>query len=118
MSNHHKEADIPVVPADKSKIKKIWMVAAVLAIITTIEYIIAFTVPAAGLAKDVRNVMFILLTVLKAYYIMSEFMHLGHEEKSLQRSIVFPLVFLAWLVLSQLMESSFILEALQSLWGY
>ena len=62
--------------------------------------------------------MFIALTIVKAYYIMKEFMHLGHETKSLQRAIIFPLVFLVWLILSQLIESHYVFESLKTLWGY
>jgi cytochrome c oxidase subunit IV len=118
MGHHHEEKEIPVLPVDQSKIKKIWMVAGVLALVTTVEYIIAFTFPAAGGSKYARIVLFILLTIAKAYYIMKEFMHLGHERQSLQNAIIFPLVFLAWLVLSQIMEAGYVLEELIRLVNY
>lgn len=118
MASHEKEIDIPVVPADKSTIKKIWLVALILALVTGVEYVFAFTIPAAGFSKYLRIVLFVLLTIVKAYYIMKEFMHLGHETKSLQNSIIFPLTFLAWLILALLMESSSIQEELIRLWNY
>lgn len=116
MGHHHEEKQIPVIPADNAKIKKIWMVAGVLAIVTLVEYLIAFTVPAADAGKYWRIVLFIVLTIAKAYFIMSEFMHLGHERKTLQNAIIFPLIFLAWLILSQLMESGYAYSDLQRLW--
>ena len=113
---HHVEKEIPVIPVDNSKIKKIWTVAGILALVTAVEYAIAFTFPVAGGSKYARITLFILLTIAKAYYIMKEFMHLGHERKSLQNAIIFPLVFLAWLILSQLMESGYVYEALRTVW--
>ena len=119
MSSHNKEISIPVIPVDKEKVKKIWKIAGLLALITAVEYLIAFIIlPSNESIKYSRNIVFILLTIAKAFYIMKEFMHLGHESKSLQRSIIFPLIFLGWLILSQLMESSFIYKALQEFWGY
>lgn len=116
MGHHETEKEIPVIPVDNAKVKKIWMVAVILAVVTIVEYIIAFTVPAADAGKYWRIVLFIVLTIAKAYFIMSEFMHLGHEKKGLQNAIIFPLIFLAWLILSQLMESGFAYEALQKYW--
>jgi cytochrome c oxidase subunit IV len=118
MGHHHEEKEIPVVPVDGAKIKKIWMIAGVLAVITSIEYLIAFTLPVEGASKYIRITLFVLLTIAKAYYIMKEFMHLGHERKALQYAIIFPLVFLAWLILSQLMESNYVLQDLIRLWNY
>jgi len=117
-SQDHKIEQPAVIPADKSTIKKIWMVAGILALVTLVEYAIAFTIPAANVTKYVRIVLFVLLTIVKAYYIMKEFMHLGHEKQSLQNSIIFPLAFLAWLILALLLESSSIQEELIRFWNY
>jgi caa(3)-type oxidase subunit IV len=119
MGHHHEEKEIPVIPADSSKLKGIWKIAGVLALITAVEYVIAFTVPSdGGAGKYSRIVIFVLLTILKAYYIMSYFMHLGHEKLALQLCIVLPLIFLAWLILSQLIESGYVLDQLAKYWHY
>lgn len=81
-------------PVDKEKIKKIWKVAAILAGITTVEFIIAFSLD-HGAAK---TFIFIALTIWKAFYIVSEFMHLGHERKSLIMSILLPMLFVIFLI--------------------
>lgn len=114
----HEEAQIQVIPADKAKIKKIWVTAGLLAIITAIEFLIAFTVPADNdFGKYTRIIVFILLTIVKAYYIVSEFMHLGHEQKSLVYSIILPVMFLCWLILALLMEANFIANDLRYFWS-
>lgn len=85
---------VAVQPADPAKIRKIWKVAGILAVVTAIEFIIAFTVPAGG----PRTFVFIALTILKAFYIVAEFMHLGHERKSLIMSILLPMTFVIFLI--------------------
>ncbi|PIB36490.1 hypothetical protein BFP72_14325 [Reichenbachiella sp. 5M10] len=85
---------LEIIPADKEKIKKIWMVTGILFLATVVEFIIAFTVD-AGMFK---TTIFILLTVFKAFYIIGEFMHLSHEKKGLVWCIVGPVAFLLWLI--------------------
>ena len=88
--------NVQVIPVDKAKIWGIWKVALILAVITGIEYIFAFTMEAGML----RTVIFIGLTIVKAFYIVSEFMHLGHEVKGLIYSIILPMMFILWLIVA------------------
>jgi cytochrome c oxidase subunit IV len=81
-------------------IRKIWTVALILAVVTGIEYVFAFTMEAGSL----RNFIFIFLTLVKAAYIVAEFMHLRHEAKVLIFAILAPIIFILWLILSQLWE--------------
>ena len=94
--------DPPVIPVAEGKIAGIWKIAGILAIITIIEYIFAFS---WGEKTKVLITIYILLTLLKAYFIMAEFMHLGHEKKALQLSVLLPLVFIAWGVVGMLQEA-------------
>ena len=106
MSSHENIVEPEVIPADKNKILKIWKVAGILALVTAVEFAIAFTLPIEY--KWTKIVIFIVLTLVKAFFIVAEFMHLGHERKSLINSIILPLVLLFWLITVFLMESSFI----------
>ncbi|MEM6734781.1 MAG: cytochrome C oxidase subunit IV family protein [Bacteroidota bacterium] len=101
-------SQIQVKPADKKKIQKIWRVAGILSGITAIEFIIAFTI-GAGTAK---TFLFIALTIWKAFYIVSEFMHLGHEKKSLKMSILLPLLFVIFLIFIMIYQGSAIYDLL------
>ncbi len=85
-------------------IKKIWIVAGILAIVTLIEYAIAFNVPFEY--KYTRNIIFIVLTIVKAAYIIAEFMHLKHEANYLILAILAPIVFVCWLILAMLIEGT------------
>lgn len=90
----HENTNIHVVPADKAKIRQIWKVAIILGLITSAEFVIAFTID-AGYAK---TFVFIALTIWKAFFIVAEFMHLGHERKSLIWSILLPMAFVIFLI--------------------
>jgi cytochrome c oxidase subunit IV len=97
-----KKKEMEVIPKDAAKIRKIWLTALILLVVTAIEFVFAFTMPRGILLY----VIFILLTIVKAYYIMMEFMHLGEEAKPLFYSIVVPLIFLVWLVIALMKEGS------------
>jgi cytochrome c oxidase subunit IV len=98
---------VEVIPPNKEKIMHIWKVAGILTVLTAIEFIIAFTVP-AGLF---RTSVFIAMTIVKAYYIVGEFMHLKHEVKTLIWSILIPTVFIVWLVIALIYEGGAIFDA-------
>ncbi len=100
-------SNVHVIPPDKSKIAKIWKVAGILAGVTAIEFIIAFTM-GAGTA---RTFIFIALTVVKAFYIVAEFMHLKHEVKVLIWSILIPMIFVVWLLIALIYEGGSVFEA-------
>lgn len=87
---------IHVQPADRNKIIGIWKVALYMFLITAVEYVFAFTMDAGML----RSVIFVTLTIVKAFYIVSEFMHLGHEVKGLMYSIILPMIFIIWLIVA------------------
>lgn len=95
-------------PVDKDKIRKIWKVAGILAAVTIIEFIIAFLLPASG----AKAFLFIALTIVKAFYIVAEFMHLGHERKSLIMSILLPVTFIIFLIFILWYQGSAIFELL------
>lgn len=91
---------IVVAPPDKERIRKIWQTALVLGVITTIEFVIAFTMVSSVL----RTSIFVGLTLVKAFYIVSEFMHLKYEVKVLIWSILLPTMFVVWLLITLLIE--------------
>ena len=90
----------------KAKMKTIVRVTIILSAVTMIEFIFAFAM-GAGTA---RTALFFILTIVKAYYIISEFMHLGHEVKPLKWSIIFPLAFIAWLIVALLVEGDTVFD--------
>jgi len=98
--------NVTVQPVDKSKVRHILKVAFILFIVTVGEFIIAFTMEASPL----RTAIFIGMTILKAFYIVAEFMHLAHEVKVLIWSIMIPMIFVVWLIIALLMEGDAMLQ--------
>ncbi|HHP7241587.1 MAG TPA: cytochrome C oxidase subunit IV family protein [Cyclobacteriaceae bacterium] len=90
----NQSSQVTVKPVDKSKIRKLIRVAVILGVVTLIEFAIAFTI-AAGAAK---TFLFVALTIVKAFYIVGEFMHLTHERKTLIWSILLPMIFVVFML--------------------
>lgn len=94
MAHHGHEPQVTVLPPNKEKIKHLWTVAGIMAVVTAIEFVIAFTMSAGHLKTSI----FVALTIVKAGYIVGEFMHLRYETKLLYWSILVPTVFIVWAI--------------------
>lgn len=103
---------VQVLPPDKKKIFNLWKIAGYMAAITTLEFICAFTMDRGNLLIAI----FVAMTLWKAYYIVSEFMHLGHEVKPLANAIIMPVIFLLWLILALLMEAQAVYDFIEKFW--
>jgi cytochrome c oxidase subunit IV len=93
---------INVQPVDKAKVRKIWKTAGILALVTALEFLIAFTVPLE--MQTLRIAIFVAMTIVKAFYIVAEFMHLKYEVKVLIWSILIPMIFVVWLLIALIYE--------------
>ena len=97
----------------KSNTQKIWGVLIFLSIVTAIEVVLGIYKPemfmGQVLGMKALNWIFIILTVVKAYYITWDFMHMRDETASLRRMVVWTAVFLiAYLVFILLQEGDYI----------
>ncbi|MFZ5551676.1 MAG: cytochrome C oxidase subunit IV family protein [Bacteroidota bacterium] len=106
---HHDEA------AGKKIRKKIYLVTAIMSIITIIELFvgIVFSKTAVGgidtTSWQIIKVMYLVLTVIKAGYIVMVFMHLGDEKKALKWVILAPyILFILYLVFICLTEGTYV----------
>lgn len=88
--------------------KVIWKTFWILLILTALEFLIAFTMDHGFL----KITIFILMTFVKAFYIVGEFMHLKHEVKALIWSIVLPIIFIVWLLVALFVEGDAIFDAI------
>lgn len=100
MAHHSNEPQVTVLPPDKEKIKKLWTVAGILGAVTAVEFVIAFAM-SHGPAK---TAIFVILTIVKAGYIVGEFMHLRYEVKILFWSILIPILFIIWMLVAFVYE--------------
>ncbi len=108
MSDSHISHDVHhnVVPHQPaaSNHKAIWRTFWILLFITLFEVGIAFT----SISKEVLKYTFIILTIVKAYFIIFNFMHLGHERKVLKLSILLPMLFIIFLIFIALYEGNYL----------
>ena len=65
-------------------------------------------------AGTLRNTIFIILTIFKAFFIVAEFMHLKHETKGLIWTILIPMGLLIWLLVALVSEGSYVGESVQN----
>ena len=100
MDHSEENVHVQVLPPNKEKIKKLWTVAGILGAITALEFVIAFTMHHGPL----KTAIFVGLTIVKAAYIVGEFMHLRHEAKVLIWSILIPMVFVVWMLVAFVYE--------------
>jgi cytochrome c oxidase subunit 4 len=89
--------------AQKPNTGAIWRTFWILLIATTIEFVVAFLMINPEM-KLLRISIFLGLTVVKAFYIVGEFMHLKHEVKALIWSVLIPTLFIVWLVIALIVE--------------
>ena len=97
----------------KTNEQKIWAVFGFLSIVTIIEVALGIIKPESLKAKVIGmkalNWIFIILTIVKAYYITWDFMHVRDEKPSFKWSIVIPLLILIpYLTFILLVEGNYI----------
>lgn len=84
----------------KSIRKVIWKVFWILLVVTVVELIVGFKAGDWKLNDLFLKVFFIGLTIVKAYYIVMSFMHLGEEEKPMKWVVLAPyLILVIYLVI-------------------
>lgn len=100
--------EISFAPEHGSSTRKIWVVTGILSVITLIELVLGF-----GLAKhwygSASMILFVkgvicILSLAKAYYIVSVFMHLGDEIRNFIMTIVVPLMLFVWFIIAFLWD--------------
>ncbi len=76
----------------------VWKVFIILLVVTTVEVALGIVKPdflmVNMLGTSLLNIIFIVLTLVKAAYIVAEFMHLKYEFNNLKWTIVLPMVIL------------------------
>ena len=101
----------------KSVTQKIWGVLIFLSIVTIVEVVLGIFKPQVlmntFLGMKLLNWIFIILTIIKAYYIAWDFMHLRDERRSFTSSIVLPLLILIpYLIFILLVEADYIYDVM------
>jgi cytochrome c oxidase subunit 4 len=88
---------------------KIWQVFFYLLAITTLEFIIALYLrPHNLVSHGLANTAYIVLTLVKAFYIVAYFMHLGFEKIALRTTIITVFIFIIYFIVLMLTEGSYL----------
>ena len=90
----------------------IWKVFWILLFITAFEVALgiikpSFLVDTIFLGTKLINHVFIILTIIKAAYIINQFMHLGHEKVTLKWTILLPALILVPYLLFIILNEGF-----------
>jgi|SRR5690554_1673533 cytochrome c oxidase subunit 4 len=103
--NHHFNHDLSS-PESKTQIGRIWKVFWILLFVTIVEVVVGMFFSHA-MPKVLVITFFLVLTILKAAYIVSVFMHLGDERKNFRLMILMPLVLFIWFIIAFLYDGDF-----------
>jgi cytochrome c oxidase subunit IV len=105
-SNHGEEAG-------KQIRKKIYTVTAILTVITIVEIFMGIVFKRNGeFTWQTIKLAFVILTLVKAAFIVLDFMHLGHERKNLKYVVLLPYaLFILYLIFIATTEGLSVLES-------
>jgi cytochrome c oxidase subunit IV len=100
-------------PGGDETVKKIIKTTIVLSVITLIELALGFGIYfmhkspdySHGLVLFIKGVI-VILSLLKAFYIVGVFMHLGDEIRNLIMTIVVPLLLFVWFIAAFLIDGN------------
>ena len=111
LDNHHSEEDGVKIR------KKIWFVTALLTIITAAEVLLGVFWGNMGVSWAIVKSAFIILTLVKAGYIVMVFMHLVDERKAMRRVILIPYAFFIMYLIFILFYDATVLYNVRMLFG-
>jgi cytochrome c oxidase subunit 4 len=86
--------------------RKIWIVTALLTVVTIVEVALGAMIKQSSDMWWMVKIIFIVLTLLKAGYIVMTFMHLGDERKWLRNLVLIPyIMFMMYLIFIAVWEA-------------
>lgn len=100
----HGVAEVTIHHEPANTTKRIWKVFWILLIITVVELSLGISLYLLDLPEGLRmhliKGVIIILSLAKAYYIVSVFMHLGDEIRNMVMTVVVPLMLFIWFILA------------------
>lgn len=87
--------------------KAVWFATGVMAVATIGEVTAALSwyhiFPNGGMTW-LLNILFVVMSAIKAFFIVGEFMHIKYETRALTVSILAPTMFLVWFIIAFVLE--------------
>lgn len=111
MSQHTISPEVTHAPDHSEGTGRIWKIFWVLSFLTVIELALGYFLYFKGeeisqIAVLGTKIVIGVLTLLKAYYIVSVFMHLGDEVRNMIMTITVPLVLFIWFIIAFLWDGN------------
>ncbi|HEY5464467.1 MAG TPA: cytochrome C oxidase subunit IV family protein [Hanamia sp.] len=104
---------LPTTEADIAHVKRIWKAFWVLLILTILELVLGLTIYFIEKNPDYSNALVLFLkgvicifTLAKAFYIISIFMHLGDEVRTMIFTIAIPMTLFIWFITAFIADGS------------
>lgn len=91
----------------KKQVKKIWLITLLLSIVTIAEVAVGLWAFNSGVHNYTLITYFLVLTLVKAFYITKVFMHLGDEDNNFVMLVLIPLYMILWIALALMMDGSY-----------
>lgn len=91
----------------KHHVQAVWRATVILGAVTIIEVGTALLYNQLFHDKGYRmalNAFMVIATLVKAFYIVSVFMHMKYEKKALALTVLMPLAFLIWFIIAFIWE--------------
>ncbi len=101
MTTHNEHIEHTDTPSNMKA--QIWKTFWILLALTLVDIAFYFVIPHSTL----RNWIFILLGIVKAFYIVGIFMHMKFEKKFLQKVIILPMGLVVYMIILILIEGVF-----------
>ncbi len=89
----------------KNEVRNVTIILSVLTLVElALGYLMYKSFPDDGFVRSFIKGVIVILMIAKAFYIVSYFMHLGHELKNLIMTIVVPLALFIWFIIAFLYD--------------
>ncbi len=91
--------------ANKNEVRNVTIILSVLTLVELgLGFLMYKSFPDPGFIRNVIKGIIIILMLAKAFYIVSYFMHLGHEIRNMIMTIVVPLGLFFWFIIAFLYD--------------
>ena len=118
-SYEYSQAHGPRTPEQSRAVRrKILLVTLLLSVITIVEVLVGIYYSKSHVNADTWTLIkwfYIVLTLVKAGYIVLVFMHLGDERKNLRTTILLPMVLVIYLIFIALFEGEYLIQYVRDL---
>ena len=91
-------------PDSKKQVSRIMRITLLLSVITALEVGLGLVGGKLGVPHAITATLFLIMTILKAAYIVKVFMHLGDEIRNMIITVMIPLTLFVWFIIAFLSD--------------